>query len=215
MELGNHTLSHPKFYDSTLEAFKQEVLRGERVTKTLFTPKNGTARFFRHPYLNTGPTMAVRKEFEDFLTKHNYRIAPVTVDSAEWIYAAAYKKAIQAGDAQLSARIGEDYLSYMIRQFAFFEQLSQDLFQREIAQVLMLHANQLNADYIDQLLLQISARGYSFVSLSEALIDPAYTHEDTYIGSSGLSWLQRWWFTEGNDLRPEPSASQWVKRIAF
>lgn len=215
MALGNHTYSHPKFYDTNLEEFKQQVLLGERVTKKLFTPKEGEVRFFRHPYLNTGPDMETRVAFEYFLSEQNYRVAPVTIDNSEWIYAKAYNMAGKADDVDLQKRIAQDYLRYMLGEFEFYEQLSRDLLGREPAQILLLHANQLNADYIDQLLAAITERGYTFLSLHEVLKDPAYEHTDNYTGSSGISWLQRWWISEGNSRRAEPEAADWVQKVAF
>ena len=113
MELGNHTYSHPKFYDTPLEDYKQEVITGERVTKTLFTPETHKPRYFRHPYLNTGPELATRLEFERFLSQHNYRVAPVTIDNSEWIYSKAYNKAKAANDSALMQKIGNDYVQYI------------------------------------------------------------------------------------------------------
>jgi len=214
MTLGNHTYSHPKFFDTSLDDFKEQVLRGEKVTKRLFTPENGGPRYFRHPYLNTGPDMQTRLEFEAFLTEHNYNVAPVTLDNSEWIYSKAYNIAIKMSDAQLQERIGQDYVRYMLTTFDFYETLSQDLFGRNIAHTLLIHANQINADYIDQLLSEVAKRGYEFVSLQDALKDPAYQHEDSYVGVSGLSWLQRWWMSEGNVMRDEPEVSAWVSEVA-
>ena len=215
MALGNHTYSHPKFYDSSLGEFKQQLMLGERVTKTLFSPKNNGPRYFRHPYLNTGPDMFTRTAFEQFLAEQGYQVAPVTIDSSEWIYASAYDRAGKSGDVSLQKKIGQDYLRYMQLEFEFYEQLSVDIFQREPAQILLLHANSLNADYIDQLLSRLTERGYVFISLGEALTDPAYQHADDYVGSAGISWLQRWWISEGNNRRTEPRVVDWVRKVAF
>lgn len=215
MELGNHTYSHPKFFDTSLDTYQKEVLLGEQITKKLFSPKAGDVRYFRHPFLNTGPDMQTRLAFEKFLAAHNYKVAPVTIDNSEWIYSKAYNLVSKQDNNELKKRIGEDYIRYMLSEFDFHEALSQDLFDTEIAHTLLIHANQINADYIDQLLEDISKRGYEFVPLQDALKDPAYQHKDNYIGSSGISWLQRWWISEGNTKREEPQVPEWVNKIAF
>lgn len=215
LDLGNHTYSHPSFYQTPLDTFQADVLRGERVTRGLLREHGSTLRYFRHPYLNTGPDRATRAAFEAFLAERGYTVAPVTIDNDEWIYAFAYDRAEAAGDTALMTRIGADYVRYMEEMFVFYEQLSRDLLGREPAQVLLLHANALNADYLDELLRMIQARGYRFVSLGEALQDPAYTLPDTYVGRSGLSWLQRWWITQGHERRREPAAAGWVEEVAY
>ena len=213
LELGNHTYSHAKFYDTTLEAYEQELLLGEVVTRTLFFPQAGQPRYFRHPYLNTGPDRVTRRRFEQFLSEHGYAVAPVTIDNSEWLYARAYSIARRADDPEQLDRIGGDYVRYMTREFDFYETLSVDLFGRELPQVLLLHANWLNADHLAQLLTSIASRGYCFVSLGDALQDPAYQSVDDYIGERGVSWLQRWWVSRGNELRTEPQVPAWVREF--
>ncbi len=103
----------------------------------------------------------------------------------------------------------------MMKTFEFYEQLSRDLFDREPAQTLLLHANQLNADQLGELSVSLRLRSNKVVSLRQALQDLAYLHQDDYTGKSGISWLQRWWITEGNQRREEPKESEWVNKIAF
>ena len=57
---------------------------------------------------------------------------------------------------------------------AYYEQQSVAIVGREIAQTLLLHASALNAATFDALAAKLEARGYRFVSLGEALKDPAY-----------------------------------------
>lgn len=210
--LGNHTYSHPKLYDTPLADFQADVLRGEVVTAQLLSARNARPRYFRHPYLNTGPDLETKTAFEHFLAEEGYLVAPVTIDNDEYVYALAYDRAETAEDRQ---RIGEDYVRYMEQMFGFYEQLSRDLLEREPAQILLLHANALNADYLDELAAMMQARGYRFVSLEEAMEDPVYDMPDAYVGRSGLSWLQRWWITQGHERRTEPDVPKWVRKIAY
>ena len=214
-DLGNHSYSHPSLYDTPLDDYKRDVLRGEAVTKQLLARRSKQIRYFRHPYLSTGPDPATKTAFEGFLRDHGYSIAPVTIDSDEYIYALAYSKAEAAGDNDLAARIGSDYVRYMEEMHAFYEQLARDLMGREPAQILLLHANALNAEYLDELAGMMRQRGYQFTSLEAALQDPAYALPDRYVGQSGLSWLQRWWVTQGNERRKEPDVPTWLREVAY
>jgi hypothetical protein len=56
---------------------------------------------------------------------------------------------------------------------ASFEAASIALARREFPQVLLLHANELNADLMPELLAMFRPRGYTFVTLEEALADEA------------------------------------------
>jgi hypothetical protein len=54
---------------------------------------------------------------------------------------------------------------------------------RQIRQVLLLHANTLNADRFDALAEALVRRGYRFVTLTHALEDPAYCLPDVFVGA--------------------------------
>jgi len=213
-DLGNHTYAHLRFYDTPLAEMEADVLRGERVTRTRMAAHGTRPRYFRHPTLNTGRDSLARAAFERFLASNGYAIAPVTIDNDEYLYAAAYDRARARGDAKEQERIGGEYLRYMQEACHFSEQLSRRLFGREIAQVLLLHANALNAAYLDELATLFRGRGYRFVSLDRALVDAAYGSRDTYIGPMGISWLQRWAITRGEPPGDQPAAADWVRAAA-
>ena len=203
-ELGNHTYSHPSLNRAPLADFESDVLRGEIVTRALMQEAGQTLRWFRHPFLHQGKTTGVRADFQDFLTRHGYRVAPVTVNNSEWVFAVAYARAQAQGDAEAARRIGAAYAPYMEATFARAEQLALDLFGRDIAHVLVLHANILNADYFSDLAEMLRRRGYRFVSLDEALQDGAYGSTLGISAHEGESWLENWSRVAG--LRPSEQA---------
>lgn len=199
LELGNHTFSHPDYHSTDNEVFFADIIKGEKITKELLSQKNKKLEFFRHPFLHTGNSLEKKKALEEFLTEHNYTIAPVSIDNGEWIYARAYENAYNKNDIELMKQIGSEYVSYMIDKTIYFENQSVKLFGREIKQILLVHANMINADYFDELVIELLKRNYSFISLREALTDAAYKTEDTFIGRGGISWLHRWSYTRKVD----------------
>lgn len=216
LELGNHTFSHPDLHYTELKAFQDEVLRGEIVTKRLLAAKGQKPRYFRHPFLHTGRSLEVRDGLVAFLKQHGYTVAPVTVDNSDYIYAAAYDRALAAGDAAQTARVKADYLDYMEAVVAYYEQQSVAIVGREMAQTLLLHANALNAATFDDLVARIRKRGYTFVSLEDALKDPAYGSKDEYIGQAGMTWLHRWAITAGKKgiFAGEPVVPDWIQKLS-
>jgi peptidoglycan/xylan/chitin deacetylase (PgdA/CDA1 family) len=209
-ELGNHTYSHRDLNTQPLDWFEQDVVRGETVTRRLLAEKQRTLRYFRHPFLHVGLDLEKRRAFETFLAGRGYTVAPVTIDNDEYIYAAAYAAALRRGDAAFARRLGADYLRYMESVFAFVEDVSRRLLGREIPQVLLLHANALNADRFPALAAMMKARGYRYVTLEDALRDEAYERPDTYVGPWGISWLHHWEITEGRQRSPSPDPPDWV-----
>ncbi len=155
-ELGNHTFGHTSLNNVTLQAWEEDVIRGETVTRILLAQHHMKMRYLRHPYLETGRDLQTRREAEAFLASRGYRIAPVTMDAWDWMFAGVYEDARKHGDSALQQQIVSSYLTYTGQVFDYFEKLSRDLFGYEPRQVLLLHGNWLEADHIADLLDMLS-----------------------------------------------------------
>lgn len=207
-ELGNHTYSHPDLNTTPLDEYEADVIRGE---PALIQALGHRPRYFRHPFLHTGTDAATKHGLEKFLAGRGYTIAPVTLDNSDWMFAFVYANAMK-DDPALSARARDAYVPYMESIFAFFEARSVEVVGREFPQVLLLHANQLNADMMPALLAMMRRRGYRFVSLEEALKDDAYRLPDEYFGTGGFSWIHRWSKTKGMAPKGEPDEPEWIRQ---
>lgn len=197
LELGNHSYSHRDLHLTPLDVFEDDVLKGELVTRRLMTERGLTLRFFRHPFLHTGRDLEKKARFELFLGEHGYLVAPVTIDNDEYIFAAAYDRSFARGAADVVRQVADAYVPYMEAKVDYFERNSRDLFGRDIRQILLLHANMLNADHFRGLAAMFERRGYRFITLEHALEDPAYRSPDMFVGSGGITWLHRWALTKG------------------
>lgn len=211
-ELGNHTYNHRAFdadpsgtSNPSFEEYRREVLDGERITREVLESHGASPRYFRHPYLRSGPNDDRKAQFIEFLGANGYEVAPVTIDNSDWQFASAYSAALQKEDTTATSEIAGAYLDHMAEMIEFYETLSVDIFGRPVAQILLIHANELNADYFGDLATYLEERAYRFVTLEEALQDDAYDRGDVYTGPRGYSWLQRWWFDETGSIRPEPA----------
>ena len=117
----------------------------------------------------------------------------------------------------MAKRLREAYLDFTIAALDFAERLSPEIFGREIPETLLIHANDLNADCLDELLKRLGARGYRFVTLDQAMSDPAYQTKDTYVSKFGPTWLWRWMASKGLNTKgmkvsgkDDPEPPQWV-----
>lgn len=208
-ELGNHTFSHISLRRAPLAAYEEDIVRGETVTRMLLEERGMKLRYFRHPFLWTGETPEYKDGLAKFLASRGYTVAPVTIDNDDYIFADAYFKAKKRGDAETAKRIADAYVPYMETVFDFFEQLSAETFGREVRHVLLLHANEINADRFDELAAMMKRRGYAFVTLEEALKDPAYAEPDA-LYKSGVSWIHRWRMAKGLPEKREPRSPKFV-----
>lgn len=209
-ELGNHTASHVDLNRTPLADYEADISNGEPAIRTALASRGLALRYFRHPFLHAGRDLETKHQLERYLGKHGYRIAPVTLDNSDYMFAAVYASALQRGDTELAARVKQLYVPYMESIFAFFEQRSIDVLGRDIAQILLLHVSKLNAEMMPDLIAMMRSRGYSFITLEEALKDTAYQLPDDYAGPGGFSWIHRWSKTKGMQPKGEPDEPSFI-----
>lgn len=213
--LGNHTYSHADFNSLTVQQFEDEILRGEVVTRRLMQPRGRYQLYFRHPQTHTGDTVAKKEAIDAFLQMHGYKVAPHTIDSSDFIFNAGFVRATNANDKATAARLRAAYLDFVIDATAFAERISPQIFGRDIPQTILLHANDINADSLDELLDRLEKRGYRFVTLDSAMADPAYQTRDTFVTKSGPTWLWRWMRSQSMavSFRGDPEPPEWVMKL--
>jgi peptidoglycan/xylan/chitin deacetylase (PgdA/CDA1 family) len=204
--LGNHSYSHLNINDVSLEEYTADIVKGEPILRAALAAHGKKLEFYRHPFLFTGPTAEIKKQIQEFLDRDGYRVAPVTLDNADYEFAALYT------DPKFKDRVRREYVPYMESVVSFFEQWSVEVVGREFPQILLIHASQLNADLMPDLLEMFTRRGYTFVSLEHALADPAYQLPDGYIGPHGISWIHRWAKAKGMAQKDEPDPAAWVQQ---
>ena len=216
-ELGNHTYSHIDMYKATPEEFQKDLLSGEVVTKKLLTAKGKQERYFRHPFLNTGATPETKSAFDKIIADNHYTVAPVSVDNGDYIFAAVYSDALKKNDRAQMKRISDAYIPYMNSVLEFYEKQSKTLLGYELKQILLVHANTINADHFGAMIQMMKKRGYEFISLEEALRDKAYQLQDSYTGRNGTSWIQRWAMTNKHQptikqFKEEPNVPEFIQK---
>ena len=203
-ELGNHSWSHLNVNDVSLKEYTADIVKGEPLLRAALAARGRRIEFYRHPFLHLGSTPEIKKGLQTFLDKRGYRVAPVTLDDNDWAFAALYTR------PEYKDRVRREYVEYMESVVSFFEERSVEVVGREFPQILLIHASQLNADLLPDLLAMFKRRGYAFISLTHALEDPAYKLPDGYVGTKGLSWIHRWAIAKGVPARYEPDAPNWV-----
>lgn len=210
--LGNHTYSHPDFNKFSVEQFEDEIIKGEVVCRRLMRSHEPYQLYFRHPMTHTGDTQAKKEAIEVFLAARGYKITPHTIENSDFIFNAIYVDALHDHDEATAQRLRKEYLDFTIAATEFAERISPQIFGREITQTLLIHANDINADCLDEMLQRFATRGYRFVSLDEAMSDPAYEMRDTYVTTYGPTWFVRWMKSKGMNVsfKDDPDPPKWV-----
>ena len=200
MGLANHGYSHLSLTTTPIAQYEADVARGATQTRALLAERGRTLRYFRHPFLHTGPTKEIRQRFDAWLATNGYTVAPVTVENSDWMFASVYSDAVRSKDAAGVKRIRDAYLAYSDAKFGWYKQAAEAVLGRQPRHILLLHVNRLNADTVDEMARLLDRHGFTPISLERALEDPAYKTPDPYVGPDGVGWLHRWGMALGKQL---------------
>ncbi len=191
-DLGNHTFSHADLNNITFELFKQEVARGEDSFRPMLAEVGRTPRFLRFPFNHTGDTKEKHDSVAAFLKQRGYQVAACTIDNEDYLFNASYIQMLAKKDDAQAVKLRAEYLAYTAVEIDYYASLHKQIFGREIPQVMVLHANRLNADILEEILSLFEEKKYRFVSLEAAQSDPAYRVPDTFVTKFGPMWGYRW-----------------------
>lgn len=158
--LGNHTFSHRNLNQLEKEAFIQEIDAADRILE----PVLSEPKYFRYPYLSMSKGEK-RSEILNHLAKSNYQIAPVTIDSKDFMFNQLLMASEEKNRFAFFKRLLPAYIEF-IHQQTLIAQSKRKPYQAEI---LLIHANLLNAYALPVLIRFYKQHGYEFVSLEEAL----------------------------------------------
>lgn len=190
--LANHTFSHSRYSAVNFESFKNDIIKGEKISKELAKKKNKKIDYFRFPYNDLGADSAAHDTMRFFLNSRGYTIAPFTIESVDWLYAAVYEHFLSLNDTAKANQMGRDYVSKTMEFVSFFEKISNDRYNRNISHIYQCHDNRMNVKYLPLILDKLKERGYEFISLEDALKDEVYSSQDHYYKKWGISWMYRW-----------------------
>lgn len=214
-DLGNHTYSHPNFSDVSEEEFENEVIQGESTFRPFMEQRAQPSQlFFRFPYNDTGDTKAKHDSIASFLLKRRYRQAPCTIDTGDYFFNSMYVKMLARHDEASAKRLRAAYLTYTSGEIDYYAALNKQVLGYEPPQIMLLHASRLNASLIGPILQMFVDKGYKFVSLKEAEVDPVYQIPDTFVTKYGMMWGYRWAHERGvtvnGSLEKEPP--EWISQ---
>jgi peptidoglycan/xylan/chitin deacetylase (PgdA/CDA1 family) len=170
--VANHTMTHPDLNNAKtgLAQYQQEVRDCDRIVALL----PGYQKWFRYTYLREGNTPEKRDGMKAFLREHGYRNAYVTLDTSDWRLNDKLAEVLAKNPQADVEPIRQAYLSHIRQRALAYRALSQRLQGRDIAQVLLLHHNLINALWLDDVIRQFRDMGWTIVSPGEAFADPVY-----------------------------------------
>jgi peptidoglycan/xylan/chitin deacetylase (PgdA/CDA1 family) len=170
--IANHTCSHLNYNDSLVsyEDYMQEILKCDSFIKGY---KN-YQKIFRCPYLKGGNTLAKRDSLRAFLKRNAYRQGWVTIDNSDWyINARLIRKLKENPEAEIKV-FKDYYISHIFDRAQFYNNLSKDIYHRQVKHTLLLHFNLTSALFLNDLIAKFKNEGWVIENYSTVIKDPIY-----------------------------------------
>jgi len=193
--LGNNTYSYVDFNEVSADDFIDHVADGQKYIRRVTRATRANFRYLRFPQLHEGNTSGKKKEVAKRLSRAGYVIVPATVIPTDFYFNHVYVEIDQ--NSEQMARLKEIYLRHLAGALDYAEQQAELVFGSQLKQILRLHMGIATASFMDDIITLLKERNYGFVSLQEALSDPAYQTEEEYVGPLGLSFIDRVAATRG------------------
>jgi len=162
--LGNHTLNHANLNRMDTKEYIREIQKADNILLPVLTKP----KFFRYPYL----AMSSGKKREDilcYLAQKEYQVAPITIDSKDFVFTQRLLSVEEKNRRAYFEELKPFYLDFIWQQTLRAEEHSKLNRNNEQAQILLIHANLLNAYVLPDIIHMYQQKGYAFVSLEQAL----------------------------------------------
>lgn len=163
-QLGNHTYTHFSLDEVSSERYIKDIVRADDILSPLMT----SPKYFRYPYLAQGRREKKAHVYQ-FLSQHQFVIAPVTIDSKDYLFNQhifATPNGVRGTDlSQLKKR----YLVYLWQQTLLAEKQARNDGKSDSRQILLIHANLLNSQFLSDVISMYKQNGYQMVSLNDIL----------------------------------------------
>jgi peptidoglycan/xylan/chitin deacetylase (PgdA/CDA1 family) len=186
--LGNHTWAHLDLNKESPEEFGAEVLRNEPLLKSLMG--EGGWHWFRYPFLREGDTVEKRRAVRAWLFTRGYKIAEVSMDFEDYLWNEPYARCVAKHDDASVAKLHDSYLAVADQYYGVFRELSQLVYGRDVKYVLLMHVGAFDARMLPELLALYRAKGVRFISLADAMSDPAYKDDPDIGEPTGGAFLE-------------------------
>lgn len=176
--LGSHTYTHPSLNETSITDYEANIARNEPILSSLMTGRDARNwHWFRYPFLWEGDSLDKRHAIRAYLQQHGYRVAQVSMDFEDYLWNAPYARCVAQHDDKAIDSLRASYLATADQYATLFRDLSHTLYGRDIPYVLLMHLGAFDAKMLPDLIALYRKRGFTFITLEQAMNDPAFRED--------------------------------------
>jgi len=176
--IGSLTYAGRSVKKRTVQELISDWGKNEEALAPLWSKFERKQKYLRFPGLKVRIYDQRSRELRAFLKQNGHIEVPATIDSRDDSFSQPYCAALARGDKVCANFIAATFKSLLLDKTIKARAAAGKIAGRDVKQILMIQANQLTCDLLDELLRWYKAMGVRFISLDEALRDPFYASED-------------------------------------
>lgn len=166
--IANHAATHPNIRDVTAEQYLADIAEADAFLR----PLPGFRPWFRFPYLQEGETIEKRDAVRRGLIAMGYAQGYVTCDSIDWRTDQLCREAVADGYEIDMEAVKRLHVSHSVGACNAADRLAQAYLGRSVKQVILMHENDIEAMFIDDVVEALRRDGWGICTATEAFADP-------------------------------------------
>ncbi len=186
--IGNLTYKGRSPKKGTAQEFIDTLSKNEEELAPLWKKFPRKQKYFRYPSLKLGVDTERPRAIREFLKQNGFVEVPATIDSRDDDFSQPYCAAMARGDKVCASFIVATFKSLLLDKTQKARIAARKIAGRDVKQILLINANQLTCDLLDELLGWYKAMGVKFISVDEALGDKYYAVEDVTNAANQIKW---------------------------
>lgn len=177
--IGNHTCTHPRLDDVGYDVFSKDAEKADKILRPLF---KGKTVYFRFPYLNEGKDVEIQKKMRGWRRLNGYQDGYVSVDDDDYVFSQTINQAKDAGKKIDYKKVESLFVKHVMGAVNFYDDLAVKTLGRSPKHVLLLHEMDATVLFVDALVKELRAQGWTIISIEDAYKDTLYVEmpENTY-----------------------------------
>jgi hypothetical protein len=172
----------------TAQEFIDTLVQIEQELAPLWKKFQRKQKYFRYPSLKLGVDTERPRAIREFLKQNGFVEVPATIDARDDDFSQRYCAALARGDKVCASFIVATFKSFLLDRTQKARIIAKKIAGHDVKQILLIQANQLTSDLLDELLGWYKAMGVKFISIGEALGDPYYAVEDVTTAANQIKW---------------------------
>lgn len=189
--IGTMTYRERSVKKEAAEEIISSIARTEVALAPLWSKFERRVKYFRYPALKLGMDVGRPRKIRAFLKQNSYVEVPATIDPRDDYFSQAYCAALARGGGVCANFVTATFKSLLLDKTIKARETGRRISGHDVKHILMIGANQLTSDLLDEMLKWYKAMGVRFISLEEALQDPFYAVEDVTTRANEIIWETR------------------------